>query len=309
MPQINRSLLTYAPETTYGTVPGTGFVPVKVQRDPELAPLVADRVTREEVTPWFTADADRLTNRRQTISFGVYDGGSGTAGTAPNYGGLYLPCGMNATIVASTSVTYSLISSSIPSITLRWYADGILHQMAGARGTCSWTRNIGELPMVMFEFTGLYSQPTDTAFPSLSITAQAEAEPVNSTNTPTITLNSVAKCMSEYEIALNNQVVFREDAGCTARVEVQGRSVEGRVQCEDVLIATQNIYSLSTGTAFVPLVIGHTGGTAGRRSTITTTNSNILEPTFAPRDNVRYVNLPYKAISTDGTSEFSIAYT
>jgi hypothetical protein len=308
--QINRSLLTFKQESAYGVAPTGSYTPVRVRRNPELAPMVADRLAREEVKPWLGGDFEALINKRQTISFSVYDGGSGVAGTAPAYGGLYLACGMNESIVSSTSVTYAPISAGIPSVTIRWYTDGVLHQLSGAYGTCTWMRNSGEFPQVDFEFTGLYTDPIDSALLSpVTWENQADSLAVNSSHTPLTTLNSVQRCMSTYQVSLGNNIVYKDEAGCTERIRITQRTPEGEVQYEDALIATQNVYTLAKGTTLVPVVVGHTGGPAGSRSTITVPNANILEPSLPDRDDERYITVPFAPLSPSGSSELSVVYT
>jgi hypothetical protein len=308
--QRNRSLLTYKAETVYGTAPTGDFTPVLIMRDPEISPFVADRLERTTTRPWFGADRKRLINRRVTLSFSLEDGGSGSPGVAPAYGGLLVACGMAEATVASTSVTYTTVNTGMGSVAIRWFEDGIRHQVLGCFGTPTWRRNSGEFPMIEFEFQGLYSQPTDVAFTAATYANQGLPLEVNSTNTPTVTVNSVGCCMSEYELALNNSVTYSDYAGCIKRFEITGRNPEGRIQVEDKLIAGQNFYALAESDTLIPIVVGHIGATAGLRSTITTTNSDMYEPTFATRDeNTRFINLPFSPISTDGTSELSAVYT
>lgn len=310
MPILTRkSLLTYKAESAYGTPPSGDYTAIYVRRDPDVAPLVVDRLARETVRPYFGADRKRLINRRVTVGFDVDLVGSGAAGTAPAFGGLLLPCSFNEAIVASTSTTYTLVSNSTDSSTLRWHQDGIRHQVAGARGTVSITANAGEYPTLSFSFTGIYSQPTDVALPSATFSNQADPVEVSATNTPTVNVNSVSNCMSEFELNVSNEVVFEDYAGCTTKVRITGRDPEGRIQVEDKLIAGQNFYSLATGTSLVPITWTHSGGGAGNTIAATMSNCDIYEPTYADRNGVRFVNLPFAPISTDGTSELSLVFT
>lgn len=310
MPILSRkSLLTFKKESVYSTAPSGDYTAVLIRRDPDVAPLVVDRLARETVRPYYGADRKRLINRRVTVSLEIELSGSGAAGTAPAFGDMLLACSFNEAVVASTSVTYTLVSNSTDSVTLRWHQDGIRHQVAGARGTASIMANAGEYPMLQLTFTGIYSQPTDVALPSATFSNQADPVEVSATNTPTVSVNSVSNCMSEFELNVGNEVVFEDYAGCTTKVRITGRDPEGRIQVEDKLIAGQNFYSLATATSLVPITWTHSGGGAGNTIALTMSNCDIYEPTYADRNGVRFINLPFAPISTDGTSELTLVFT
>lgn len=309
---MQRGLLTYKAETVYGTAPADPFIAaVRTLRDPELTPLEGDELAQEEVRPYLGNDNTRLVNKRAMLSFSCYDGNSGTAGTAPAYGGLLIPCGMNQALVATTSATYSLVNTAEPaSVTIRWHQDGQRHQITGAFGTATWRRVAGGYPVIDFEFQGLYNQPTDTAFPT-PITWLNQRDPleVSAANTPLFTINSVARCLAEYEFALNNTITYSNYAGCAEKFEITDRKPTGSIQVEDVAIATQNIYTLVENSTKVPIVVGHTGGPAGSKISLTTTGNILGKPSFNNRDGVRFITVPFTPTSADGTSEMTLLYT
>lgn len=312
-----KSLLTVAPETVaYGTAATTGYVPLEVVRDPDVAPLVADRAARETERPWWGGDRKKLINKTVTVNFDVYLAGSGAAGTAPAYGDLLRACGFGETIVANTSATYALAAdgSSLIGTTLRWYADGILHQVRGARGTVSFNLTTQEYPRLSFAMTGIYGAPSETAIPSTSyssFTNQIQPLEVGATQTPTVSINSVTRCMSEFELSLGNEVNYENYAGCTERIAINGREPEGRIQVESTMLTgagNQNVYTLATGTTLVPITWTH-GTVAGNIIALTMSNCDIYEPTLQPRNNVQFLDIPFAPLSTDGTSEMSLVFT
>lgn len=307
---MQRGLLTYKAEATYGTAPADPFTPVRTLREPDLTPLEGDDLPVEEVRPWIGNDVTRLIGKHIRLRFSVYDSNSGTAGTAPAYGGLLIPCGMNQAVVAGTSATYSLVNTADPaSVSIRWHQDGIRHQMTGAFGTATWTRPAGDYPLINFEFFGLYSAPTDTAFPTVTWANQRDPLEVSAANTPVFTLNSVSRCLASYELALNNEITYMNYGGCSEKFQITDRKPSGSIEVEDVLMATQDVFALATNSTKVPIVVGHTGGPAGSRSSLTTTNCTIGKASYNNRNNVRFVTLPFTPTSTDGTSEMSLVYT
>jgi hypothetical protein len=308
---MQRGLLTYKAVVTPGTVPTDPFTAVRTLRDPALTAIEGDALPQEEVKPYLGNDNTRLINKRITIGFSVYDGNSGTAGTAPAYGGLYIPCGMNQALVAGTSSTYSLVNTAEPAaVCMRWHQDGMRHQLNDAFGTATWRRVAGSYPVIDFEFTGLYTPPTDTAFPT-PITWANQRDPleVSAAHTPVVTINGVARCLAEYEFALNNVVTYSNYGGCSEKLLITDRRPTGSIQVEDVAVATQDIFSLITTPTRVPIVVGHTGGPAGSRSNLTTTSNTLGQPSYNDRDGVRFITLPFTPTSADGTSEMTLLYT
>lgn len=305
-----RSYLTYSEESTYGTASTGTYKALEVVRDPDIAPLVVDRLPRDTVRPWHGNDRQRLINRRVTASFQIQLSGSGTAGTAPQFGDFLVSCAMTETIVAGTSVTYALasLSGTLKSVTLRWYQDGMLHQVAGCRATWTKSGTAGEFLILNIEATGIYSQPTDTALPSALFENQAAPLEISATNTPTVNINSVANCLAAFELNVGNSVVYESYGGCTTELAIRDRVPEGSIEIKSKLIAGQNFYTLFEAGTLVPISIVH-GVTAGNILTITLSNCQLMEPTLANRNGVQFMNIPFMPISTDGTSEISLAFT
>jgi hypothetical protein len=311
MPILTRqSYLTYATETTYNT-PSTGtYKALEVVRDPDVSPLVVDRLARDTVRPWHGNDRQRLINRRVTVNFQIQLSGSGTLGTPPQYGDFLVSCCMTETIAGGASVTYTLaaLSSVQKSVTLRWYQDGILHQVAGCRATWSLAGTVGEYLLLNIEATGIYSRPTDTALPPSVFANQAVPLEINATNTPTFTVNSVANCLASFELNVGNSVVYESYGNCVTQLVIRDRAPTGTIEIEDKLIAGQNFYALFEGATLVPITMVH-GITAGNILTVTQPNCQLMEPSFTNRNGVRFMQIPYLPISTDGTSEISLAFT
>jgi hypothetical protein len=313
MPLLTRkSLLTFAPEATYNTAPSTGYIALEVLRDPDVAPLVADRAARETVRPWLGADRQRLINRRVTASFDCYMAGSGTAGTAPAFGGLLLSCFMSEAIVANTSTTYTLAHSGVSgSSTIRWHTDGIRHQITGARGNLTMSMAAGEYGLFKFEMQGIYSQPTEVSLPSATFTNQAAPVEISASATTGVSINSVARCMSEFELNIGNELVYENLAGCSEQIEINSRNPEGRIQVESTMLTgtgSQNVYALAEGSALVPIGWTHSGG-AGSIITMSLPNCDINEPSLTDRNGKQFMDIPFAPIATSATSELSLVFT
>jgi hypothetical protein len=309
-----RSLLTYSEESAYGTASAGTYKALEIVRDPDVAPMVVDRLARDTVRPWHGADRQRLVNRRVTVSFSIQLSGSGTAGTAPQFGDFLVSCAMVETVVPTTSVTYALagLETALKSVTIRWYQDGMLHQVAGARATWTLGANAGEFPTLNIEATGIYSQPTKTALITATFANQAAPIEVSATNTPTVNINSVANCMAAFELNLGNLVEYESYAGCVTQLAIRDRVPEGSIEIQSKVIGSgtgeQNFYSLFEAGTLVPITWTH-GITAGNIITLTMSNCQLMEPSLSERGGQQFMSIPFMPITTDGTSEISLAFT
>jgi hypothetical protein len=309
-----RSLLTYSEETSYGT-PSTGtYKALEVVRDPEVAPLVVDRLPRETVRPWHGADQQRLINRRVTISFQILVSGSGVIATAPQYGDFLVSCAMVETVVPATSVTYALagLESALKSVTVRWYQDGMLHQVAGCRATWALSGSVGEYLNLNIEGIGIYSRPTKTSLISATFANQVAPLEISATNTPTVTINSVACCMAAFELNVGNALEYESYAGCVTQLAIRDRVPEGSIEIQSKVIGSstgeQDFYSLFEAGTLVPISVVH-GTASASILTITVPNCQLLEPSLSDRNGKQFMTIPFSPISTDGTSEISLAFT
>ena len=310
MPLLSRKRLILAKiESTYGTdsVPaGTDAVLV---RSLEVTPLEADVVSRDLIRPYLGNSDQLLANPRVRCSFELELAGSGTAGTAPRYDALLKSCGMSGTVVASTSVTYAPVSATFSSCTIVYNIDGVQHKLTGVRGTVSMNCQLGQIPTLQFEMTGIYNAPTDTAQPAVTYAAQATPLIFKEGNTSAFQFFSYSGCLSSVTFNLANEIVYRELVGCTKEVIITDRKPAGEVVIEAPTIATKDYFTLALGSATGNLTFLH-GTTAGNRVTFTASQADVTQPTYSEQDGIAMLNLPYVALpTTAGNNEFSLAFT
>lgn len=310
MPLLSRKRLILAKiESTYGTdsVPaGTDAVLV---RSLDVTPLESDVVSRDLIRPYLGNSDQLLANTRVRCSFEVELAGSGTAGTAPRYDALLKSCGMSGTVVASTSVTYAPVSSSFSSSTIVYNVDGVQHKLTGARGTVTMSCQLGQIPVLQFEMTGIYNAPTDTAQPAVTYSAQATPLIFKEGNTSAFSFFSYSGCLMSVDFNVANEIVYRELIGCTKEVLLTDRKPAGTVVIEAPTIATKDYFSLALGSATGNLTFLH-GTTAGNRVTFTASQVDATQPTYSEQDGIQMLNVPYVALpTTAGNNEFSLAFT
>jgi hypothetical protein len=250
-----------------------------------------------------------LANPRVRVSCEVELAGSGTAGTAPRFGPLLQACGTAATTVASTSVTYAPVSSAFSSCTITYNVDGVQHLLTGCRGTVTMNCQLGQIPTLQFEMTGIYNAPTDTAQPAVTYAAQASPLIFRDGNTSAFQFFSYAGCLSSVSFNLANEIVYRELIGCTKEVLITDRKPAGEVMIEAPTIATKDYFSLALAGTTGNLTFQH-GTTAGNRVTFTASQVDATQPAYTEQDGIQMLSVPYVALpTTAGNNEFSLAYT
>jgi len=311
MALTRRQILMVKKETSYGVSPSAAGTDAILVLNPQLTPLDGDILEREIIDPSFGRVRSRIiAMRKMGLQFDVEAAGSGTAGTAPKFDPLLLACGFNATIVASTSVTYAPISTTPDSCELYHNWDGNKHQGLGARGTFDLSFDAGQIPKFGFNMTGIYQAPTDVAFPSPTYTNQAAPVAFDSTNTATVTVAGLSACVSAFNLSLGNQVEFFDHAGCTKQARITNRMVEGSITIErpDAL-STKDFYALSIAGTTGGISFTH-GTVAGNRLAVSVPTVNFGPPKPADIRGIAGLEIPFVALHSAGSSdEISIAFT
>jgi hypothetical protein len=306
---LRKRLILIETESVYGTDPTPDGADAVLVRDLNITPLQSDVVSRDLIRPYLGASEQLLANTRVECTFSVELAGSGSAGTAPQYGKALLACGLDETVVAATSVTYEPVSSSFDSVTIHYNIDGVRHKVTGCRGTFVINANVGEIPTIDFTFTGIYNTPDDSALPSVTYANQATPLVFKEGNTDTFELLSYSGCLQSVTFDIGNTLVYRELIGCTKEVLLTDRSANGTVVMEAVTMASKNYFTAALTGALGNLTFQH-GTTAGNIVDFASSRIDIGDVSYSDQDGIAMLNIPYTAIpSTDGNDEFSIVYT
>ena len=312
MALTRRQLLMVKLETASGTSINPSGTDALLVINPTLSPLDGELLEREVIDAAFGRSRSRIiAQRKMGLSFDVEASGSGTAGTAPKYGALLQSAGLAATTVPSTSVTYTPVTSStLDSVTAYHNWDGNKHEAVGARSNFDLKLTAGSLPLFSFTTTGVYTAPSDVAFPTPTYTNQSAPLEVNSVNTPTVSVAGLSACLSDFSMSMGNDLTFFDHAGCVKQVRITNRMVEGSITIErpDAL-STKDFYALSLAGTTGAISITH-GTVAGNRLAISLPTVNFGPPKPADKNGLAMLEIPFVALHTAGSSdELSLAFT
>ena len=307
---LRKRLILIETESTYGTDPTPDGADAVLVRDLNITPQQSDTVSRDLIRPYLGASEILLANTRVECTFSVELAGSGTAGTAPQYGKALQACGLSETVVAATSVTYAPVSSNFDSVTIHYNIDGVRHKVTGARGTFTLNASVGEIPTIDFTFTGIYNAPDDSALPTATYANQATPLIFKNGNTDTFSLLSYSGCLQSVNMDLGNSIVYRELIGCDKEVLITDRSASGTVVVEAPTIAQKDYFAAALTDGTLGNLTFQHGTAAGNIVDFSSTRVDIGDVSYSDQDGIAMLNMPYTAIpSTAGNDEFSLIYT
>lgn len=301
-------------ETTYGTAISTAATDAILVANLEVQPFEGDQVDRNLVKPYFGASDILTANGRTRVSFGVELAGTGTAPTStaavPHYGSLLRACAMSQTIVANTAsgsdpsnaqVQYRPVSESFSSVTIRCNYDGVLHTVRGCRGNVRLQCPVGQIPMLMFEFEGIYVSPTDSSYSdfiaNVNYAGIADPKIFNSTNTTSFRFmnagqTEVDPCLQNLEIDVGNQLQYRELVGCTKQIQIVNRRSTGTATIDAVLMAKKNYFDAANNNETGVLKFTH-GTEPGNRVSFSAPRANLTSVSYTETDNILQYNIPF----------------
>ncbi len=314
-------------ESTYGTAIATAAADAILVSNLEVQPFEGDQVDRNLVKPYFGASDILTANGRTRVSFGVELAGTGTAPTTsaavPHYGSLLRACAMSQTLVANSavspapsnaSVEYRTVSENFSSVTIRCNYDGVQHTVRGCRGNVRLMCPVGQIPMLMFEFEGIYVPATDSSYAdfiaNVNYAGIADPKIFNSTNTTGFRFLSqsnveVDPCLQNLEVDLGNTVQYRELVGCDKQVLITNRRTTGSVTIDAVLMAKKNYFEAANNNETGILKFTH-GTEPGNRVLFSAPRANLTSVSYTESDNVLQYNIPFVLLPdkvTGGTGD------
>lgn len=298
----NRAILAKL-ETTYGTdAAPTGAANAMQMTNVVFNPSVGQEENRDLVLPYMGHQGVMLTGTHATLAGEVEIAGSGTAGTAPAYGPLLRASGMAEVIDAGVDVQYSPVSALHEAVSIYFNADGVRHVLLGARGTFTLQLTPQRIPRFAFTFTGLLGTISDTALPTVDVSAFVKPIVVNKANT-TFSLHGLAGAAEGITIDLANQIEPRFLVGHESIQQVD-RQMTGSAIMEAVLLATKNWYAISEAGTLDALAAQH-GTVAGNIVGFDAAAVQIGRPSYGETQKIINNTLPLM-LTNPGSGEFVI---
>ena len=260
----NSKVLLAKVETTYGTdAAPTGALNAILATDVRLSPMEGSEAKRNLELPYMGAQPSIPTELHRKLAFRVEFSPSGTKGTAPPWGVLLRGCGVAETITAGASVAYNPVSNGHESITIYLWIASTLYKLVGTRGTATFKITAQGIPYIEFEFTGLFTVPTETVQATPTLASQIARKPKVSTsaNTPVFTIGATALVMRSFTLALGNEVQTRFLVGSES-VLITDHAESLNATVEAVPLTTLDPFTLASDATTSAVALTH-GTVAG----------------------------------------------
>ncbi len=205
------SILLAILEAIEGTDPGIdGSHIIETVDGISVSQYDGEKVTRnvDTINPSTSVEVNK--SPHQTWSFNVDGAGSGVVGTAPSFGCLMQACGFKETIVANTSVTYTLSNDTSKTVTLVRHVGGqMIQKTHGVRGELS----VDLSQFMRFQFgncKGDYVRPEAGGNPAtLTYDDYADPLPINKQNTVQVDLGGQGLVLTAGSLNFGGSVDFR----------------------------------------------------------------------------------------------------
>ncbi len=231
------------------------------------------------------------------ISFKAEIKGSGALGAAPEIGPALRACALGETIVASTSVSYSPVSTGHESVTIYFYEDGSLYKILGCMGNVNVNLPVGEIGMAEFTFTGHVVGPTDIALPTGTFDAVIPAAVIAGA----FSAIGFAAVINALNMDLGNEVATPADFNASdgySNVFIADNDPAGSFDPEATTIATKDFHGEWRAGTKGSIVTG-TIGPATERYALTLPTSYYREIGPGDRDGLRSYEIGYAADGDD----------
>ena len=265
---------------------------------------------RDPVRSSLSPQASVMGKRMATVSFEMeIKGAAGGAGVAAPFSVPLQACGVEETLVVSTSATYLPASASIPSVTLGVFMDGKRYLVWGARGTATLILEAGQPGRIRFEFTGADFSETDTALLS-GVTYNATLPPVF--QGVTLTIDSYPATLTRLEIAFNNTLALRPDATAASghkSTVISGRRPTLSFDPENVLITSEDYLGNWRSGAEMALSVSGFGSASGNTIGLTAPKVQYQGINETERDGVAALDINALLVANSGDDELQLQIT
>ena len=304
---IERAQLACKIEATEGTAESLTNAEAILAMNVSFKPVIAMK-TRENIASSISSFSQVPGARSAVLEFDVEYKGSGTAATPPAWGKLLKACGFGETIAAT--VTYVPASTSISSMTLALYNDGMIYKLWGARGNVSLKLVKGDYGILHFTFTGADFSITDGAL--LASVTYESTKPQPFMGASSFTIDSYAALVSSLEFNMNNTVTLRPSIIASSgnfSAVITNRAPSLSLDPEGILVATYDFFGkLRSGNegAIAACVVG---AAAGNTLTLTAPKVQYTGGSLADRSGIRSFGITCQLNRNAGDDEISIVHS
>lgn len=249
----------------------------------DLKPIELNTVQREVIRSFFGNFTSLVGAKFASVRLEVELAGFGTAGPTTPTAALdaaFRACAHSRTVTAGVDVTYSPITTSIPTVTVYVWQAGTLHKITGAFGELSMEMSEDQIPFWVFDLIGLYVPVIDVPLPTFTTSAYIEPVLCNSENTSAVSIRGYAAEVRRFSFKTSNQIERNALMGGLRRSRIVNRTASGSIELRATTVAMKNWWADIESASLGPMAILH-GVTAGNRVAFASTAGlQLANPTF-----------------------------
>lgn len=241
--------------TEVGGIPNYDTVTNLLVKDLTVRPIEGDYQTRNFVTGKEGAQGDRLYNKTMGVEFMIDAATSGAAGTVPIYDEVLRATGWESTIVANTSVNYSIqpLGQEKHKIAMQYRDAQSFQTTEEVRGALSFTAENTAPPMFGFNMLGMHFNAQAGVAQPVDFNLWREAPACEPENIETFTVNGVTLCVQSFSFTDGRTPRRNRFMNCD-ETDITQRNITGRMVVEMPPIATIDLLAMAESTQQVPLV-------------------------------------------------------
>jgi hypothetical protein len=243
---IRNSAILAKTEVTYGTDPTPDGTNNAILVSGLSLTQNSNNVDRDLIRSYMGGSEQLTGTRSIDIAFDVElaaGGNDGDLDLLVKWDPLIKACGFGVTTNTGICNTYKPISTAIPSVTIYYYADGVLYKALGCRGTFDIKMGLGERPVMSYKFTGLDGGATAVSNPSLTLSAFTKPSVITDFNTSSILIGdteiSAAGILSSgtaynskgIQLTIGNDLKYIPLIG-DEKVEITNRQITGSLSLD-----------------------------------------------------------------------------
>ncbi len=309
MPKLNlKAVILAAIEAGYGVDAAPTAAANAILCEPPKLSVLSKKLTRNNTRAYLGQLAPVNIGQGLKLEFKTEFKGSGVVATVPEIGVLFRACGYTETIVPATSVDYDPNSDVFngESVTIYYYLDGMLHKVAGCRGTFKLAAKVGGYPAVTWTFTGIYAGPVDQA---LVTGTYNQTVPPNFVSAA-FQLDGYAGVVESLNIDGGNTVTPRASANAATGIleyYISARAVAGDCDPEAPGLATKNFWDMWSNSNRVALTCD-IGQTAGNKCVITAPKVALGDIQYGDRNGMATLALPLVFTPNAGNDEIKFSF-
>ena len=310
---VNREVITAKIETTYNTDSTPAGTDAVLVENPSWSMEGLRMVDRPSVRSNIGKLQQTYAGTLMQVSFDVEMKGAGavySASVLPEMDALLRACGFGQTLVvtaSSESVTYAPVSTGHESVTIYYYQDGLRHILTGCRGNVSFNLETGNYGRASFTMTGHATAVSDTAMVTPTYDSAVPPAVIGAA----FSIDSYAAVISGLSFDMSNTIATPPDFNAAdgySAVQLTQRDVNGSIDPEAVLVATEAFEANFKAGASMALATGDIGSTQYNKYSATMPAVYYRGISPGDRDGVRAYDMPIGCAESSGDDEVSILF-